>query len=57
MANKHQIKFPIWQYLNQPLFSSTTKLVLNPSRFWFLYRVQLLERCLNKAYSSEDYRR
>ncbi|MBD6618408.1 hypothetical protein FNW02_21920 [Komarekiella sp. 'clone 1'] len=46
MAPKHtKIKFPLWQYLNQPLFSYDAKLILNPHRFASMWRLQLLERC------------
>ncbi|MDP8963421.1 MAG: hypothetical protein M3O33_05425 [Cyanobacteriota bacterium] len=54
MASKHiKIKFPLWQFLNQPLFSRSTKLVLNPTLFATLYRIQLLERCLTKECDSQ----
>lgn len=54
MSNKQaKIKFPVWRYLNQPLFSSKSKLVLNPQKFWYLYRIELLERCLAKKCESE----
>ncbi|MBD1836325.1 hypothetical protein H6F74_08605 [Trichocoleus sp. FACHB-90] len=46
----NKIKFPLWQFLNQPIFSSKTKLVLNPRRFLYLYSIHLLERCLAKDY-------
>jgi hypothetical protein len=39
------VKFPLWQFLNQPLFDANNKAILNPSRFWYLHRVELLERC------------
>lgn len=49
MTPKHtKIKFPLWQYLNQALFSRDPKLVLNPQRFAFIWRLQLLERCWTK---------
>ncbi len=48
-----KIKFPLWQYLNQPVFSSATKLVLNPRDFGYIYRVQILERCWDKEYDSQ----
>ncbi|MBW4612528.1 MAG: hypothetical protein KME21_04475 [Desmonostoc vinosum HA7617-LM4] len=49
MASKHtKIQFPIWQYLNQPLFSRDTKLILNPHHFAYTWRIQLLERCWYK---------
>lgn len=47
------IKFPLWQYLNQPIFSATTKLVLSPRHFGHLYRVQSLERCWDRDYDSQ----
>ncbi|MBD2139021.1 hypothetical protein H6F32_15905 [Anabaena sp. FACHB-1237] len=49
MTSKHiKIKFPLWQYLNQPLFSNDTKIIWNPQRFAIIWRIQLLERCWNK---------
>ncbi|MBD2353355.1 hypothetical protein H6G41_01745 [Tolypothrix sp. FACHB-123] len=49
MAPKHQkIKFPLWHYLNQPLFSRDSKLIWNPRTFASLWRIQLLERCWTK---------
>ncbi|NET01289.1 MAG: hypothetical protein F6K61_12100 [Sphaerospermopsis sp. SIO1G1] len=43
-----KIKFPLWDYLNQPLFSSDTKFILNPQKFEQVWRIQLLEKCLAK---------
>lgn len=43
-----KIKFPLWHYLNQPLFSHDAKLILNPRQFAILWRIQLLERCWAK---------
>jgi hypothetical protein len=52
--------FPLWEFLNQPIFDSNHKLVLNPLRFWHNSKVkqleqlwdddyiQLLERCWDK---------
>jgi len=48
-----KIQFPLWQYLNQPVFSSTTKLILNPRQFQYFYRVETLERCLVIEYDSQ----
>lgn len=57
MAFQHNPdKFPLWQYLNQPLFSSKTKAVLNPRRFWYIYKIELLERCLAKQCDSRGHR-
>ncbi|MDF5714259.1 MAG: hypothetical protein PUP92_24475 [Rhizonema sp. PD38] len=41
----NKIKFPLLQYLNQPLFSYQTKLIWNPRRFLYAHRVELLRRC------------
>ncbi|BAY83103.1 hypothetical protein NIES267_25890 [Calothrix parasitica NIES-267] len=41
--DKNKLKFPFWQYLNQPLFCE--KLILNPHTFAYVYRIELLERC------------
>jgi hypothetical protein len=43
-----KLQFPLWPFLNQPLFHPKFKVVLNPKRFQQLYRMQLLERCLHK---------
>ena len=51
------IKFPLWQYLNQPIFSAATRLVLNPRHFGYLYRVQTLERCWARDYNSQGRQR
>ncbi len=48
-------KFPFWQYLNQPLFHAHYQPVLNPRRFWHLYTVTLLERCLDMECTSKDH--
>jgi hypothetical protein len=49
MAPEHtKIKFPLWDYLNQPLFSRNTKFIWNPRQFAILWRIQLLERCWTK---------
>ncbi|WP_169927033.1 hypothetical protein [Brunnivagina elsteri] len=43
-----QIKFPFWQYLNQPLLGTEKLPILNPRRFSQIYRIELLERCWKK---------
>lgn len=46
-------KFPIWHYLNQPIFEGpTTTPILNPRRFLYLHRIELLERCLEREFRS-----
>ncbi|MBW4464113.1 MAG: hypothetical protein KME07_01565 [Pegethrix bostrychoides GSE-TBD4-15B] len=51
---KFKIQFPIWQFLNQPIFDAKTPLVLNPSRFWQHYQITHLERCWGRAYRPEQ---
>ncbi|KAM3092949.1 hypothetical protein ACKFKG_20520 [Phormidesmis sp. 146-35] len=48
----HPLKFPLWQYLTQPVFQSAYPLVLDPRRFNHHYQVELLERCLAKSVES-----
>jgi hypothetical protein len=48
------LKFPIWTYLSQPLFDGQHKLILNPLRFWYLYRVEFLEHCLRLECQSQN---
>jgi hypothetical protein len=45
-------KFPVWPYLNQPLFDASYTPVLDPRRFWYVYQVQFLERCLEINHQS-----
>ncbi|WP_181256825.1 hypothetical protein [Merismopedia glauca] len=54
MSNENNtLKFPIWQFLNQELFNQETPLILNPYRFRYVYRINLLERCLKKECDSK----
>jgi hypothetical protein len=46
---------PIWQYLNQPLCDPLYPSVWKPQRFLYLYRIQLLEKCLRKDITSESH--
>jgi hypothetical protein len=50
-------KFPFWQYLNQPLLNVHYQPVLNPRRFWYLYSITLLERCLDMDCAPKDHQR
>ncbi len=49
------MRFPLWPYLNQPVFSRTYTTILNPWRFRQLYQVQLLERCWLRDYHPEEH--
>jgi hypothetical protein len=48
IPEKSKPRFPLWQYLNQPLIDSEKPPILNPRRFAQIYHVQLLERCWKK---------
>lgn len=47
------LRFPLWKYLNQPLFNDFYPLILNPRRYWYHYRVELLERCFTRSCESQ----
>jgi hypothetical protein len=50
-------RFPLWHYLRQPLFHSTT--VLNPFLFWHRYRLRVqdpisfLEECWSLGFNAK----
>jgi hypothetical protein len=44
----NKVNFPLWQYLNQPVFSRQTQFILNPRRFAYMWRIELLKRCWHK---------
>jgi hypothetical protein len=46
-------RFPIWQYLRQPVFDVNRQIEINPRRFWYSYTVEMLNRCLEIEYSSD----
>ncbi len=50
-----QVCHPVWQYLNQPLFDPYYASVWRPQRFWYLYKIQLLETCLKKNLASKSH--
>ncbi|WP_421658977.1 hypothetical protein [Leptothermofonsia sp. ETS-13] len=52
-----KVQFPIWKYLNQPVFDPYIKTVLNPRVFWRIHSIELLERCLMQDVTSYDGRR
>ncbi len=43
-----KVKFPMWSYLNQPLFHPSFKVMWNPLVFRSAYQRRLLERCVQK---------
>lgn len=46
----------LWQYLNQPLINSKSRVVLNPLKFFLPYQIRLLERCWVRDYEIEKQR-
>ena len=48
------MRFPLFPYLHQPVFSRTYKTVLNPWRFWYLHQVRYLERCWLREYRPDE---
>ncbi len=44
--NCQQIAMATWKYLNQPLFDSNKPMVGKISRFWYCYKISMLEKCL-----------
>lgn len=53
---KSHILPALWQYLNQPLFSSKSRVVLNPLKFFLPYQIRLLESCWARDYQMEKKR-
>ncbi len=51
-----QIATPIVKYLNQPIASKEVNAVWNPNRFWYLYKIELLENCWQKEAASKSQR-
>ncbi|CCQ51081.1 FIG00570329: hypothetical protein [Crocosphaera watsonii WH 8502] len=45
----------IWTYLNQPLFDPKQPMVWEMRRFWYLYKIQLLENCFLKDGTSKTH--
>jgi hypothetical protein len=46
------LRFPLWAYLNQPIFSPKFK-SLNPKRFWHLHNLEQLETLWAKSPDGE----
>lgn len=51
---KH-IGIAIWTYLNQPLFDVQNPMIWGTKRFWYLYKIQLLENCFQKDGNSQTH--
>ncbi|EAZ92538.1 hypothetical protein [Crocosphaera chwakensis] len=51
---KH-IGIAIWTYLNQPLFDAQKPMIWETKRFWYLYKIQLLENCFQKDGTSQTH--
>jgi hypothetical protein len=50
--DKIKLKFPLWKYLTQPVFSPEFK-SLNPFRFWQLHNAEQLETCWQQSKVAE----
>jgi hypothetical protein len=57
LAQLRKTRFPLWKYLNQPLFEKNSRTMLNPHRFWYFHRVQLLERCFVQGCAFKKHHR
>ncbi len=56
-SSSYRILIPVWMFLNQRLFDASSPMIWSPKQFWFVYRIQYLERCLEKmAESKKNYR-
>jgi hypothetical protein len=49
----YTVKFPLWQFLRQPIADPESKLILNPALFQKRYQVELLERCWEKTLENQ----
>jgi hypothetical protein len=46
-------KFPIWQYLSQPIGQADHTLIVNPRKFWRQSKLRHIERCWIMSYVPE----
>jgi len=53
-ANNTYSRFPLWQYLTQPIGRYERTLVLNPKKFWHRKKIRHIERCWVMAYMPEE---
>ena len=44
------MRFPLWQYLNQPLWDNYRPSILNPAEYWRHYQRLHLDRCFHNAF-------
>ncbi|ESA33584.1 hypothetical protein N836_21120 [Leptolyngbya sp. Heron Island J] len=42
--------FPLWQYLNQPLWDKACPAILNPHQYWLHYKTAYLDRCFHHVF-------
>jgi hypothetical protein len=50
-----QIIDPVWQYMQQPVFSNSCRSVWHIKTFLRLYNIHFLEKCFKKDISSESH--
>ncbi len=48
-----QVTQPVWEYVNQPIFDRQS--VWKPGQFWYVYKINLLERCWQKESTSQSH--
>lgn len=44
------MRFPLWQYLNQPLWDNERPFILNPIQYYRCYRRYYLSGCFQNAF-------
>ncbi|MEL6489271.1 MAG: hypothetical protein AAFV85_00570 [Cyanobacteria bacterium J06634_6] len=48
-------KFPLWQYLTQPIGEASRKPIINPRKFWHTQKLRHIERCWITSYVPEEH--
>ncbi|MGB3670135.1 MAG: hypothetical protein WA783_23240 [Phormidesmis sp.] len=43
-------RFPLWQYLSQPIGADNRKPIANPRQFWRVTKLRHIERCWVMSY-------
>lgn len=47
------MRFPLWHYLNQPLWDKQNPTVLNPHKYWLHWQALHFDRCLHNDFLEE----
>ena len=53
-----QICHPVWEYFNQSVCDAQSNSIWRPQRFWYFYKIKLLEKCWQKdsAWQSPNHK-